>query len=108
MLLTSGQKVFPEAVMRYLREMEWGSDQLAARWWPGAAPGRGYVVVDPHRAFGAPVLARTGIRTEDVFSRFSAGEPLSEVAKDYNLSTEQAEAAIRAEVRFLEPDDIAA
>lgn len=107
-LLTSGQKVFPEAVMRYLREMEWGSDRLAARWWPGAAPGAGHVVVDPRRAFGAPVLARTGIRTEDVFSRFSAGEPSSEVAKDYGLSIEQAEAAIRAEVRFLEPDDVAA
>jgi uncharacterized protein (DUF433 family) len=107
-LLTSGQKVFPEAVMRYLREMEWGSDRLAARWWPGALPGEGYVVVDPRRAFGAPVLARTGIRTEDVFSRFSAGEPLSEVAEDYGLSIEQAEAALRAEVRFLEPDDLAA
>ena len=28
--------------------------------------------------------------------------------KNYGLSIEQAEAAIRAEVRFLEPDDIAA
>lgn len=107
-VLTSGQKVFPEAVMGYLREMEWGADHLAHRWWPGAIPGKGDVVVDPRRAFGAPVLAGTGIRTEDVFSRFSAGEPLAEVADDYGLSVGQAEAAIRLEVRFLEPDVIAA
>jgi uncharacterized protein (DUF433 family) len=107
-VLTSGQKVFPEAVMSSLREMEWGSDRLAQRWWPGAVPGEGDIVVDPHRAFGAPVLAGTGIRTEDVFSRFSAGEPLGEVAHDYGVTLQQAESAIRLEIRFLEPDVIAA
>ena len=103
-----GQKVFPDAVMRYLREMEWGRDRFATRWWPGAVPGEGIVVVDPRRAFGAPVLRGTGIRTEDVFSRFSAGEPLGDLADDYGLSVAQIEAAIRLEVRLLEPERIAA
>ncbi|HXF38068.1 MAG TPA: DUF433 domain-containing protein [Actinomycetota bacterium] len=99
-----GQKVFPEVVMRYLRSVEWGPDSFATRWWPGApAPGQGAIVVDPRRAFGAPVLAGTGIRVEDVFLRFSAGESLRELAEDYGLSLEQVEAAIRAEARFLEP-----
>ena len=49
------------------------------------------------------VIARTGIRTEDVFLRFSAGEPISELAEDYGLTLDQAEAAIRAEAQFLEP-----
>lgn len=98
-----GQKAFPEAVMRYLREMEWGRDRLVTRWWPGApAPGEGLVLVDPRRAFGAPVIARTGIRTEDIFQRFSAGEPLADLAEDYGLNRDQIEAAIRAEARFLE------
>jgi len=107
-VLVSGQKVFPEAVMGYLREMEWGRDRGATRWWPGSVPGQGAVVVDPRRAFGAPVIARTGIRTEDLFARFSAGEPLSEVADDYGLTHAQIEAAIRLECRFLEPERLAA
>lgn len=103
-LVRGGQKVFPEAVERYLREVEWGQDHYAARWWPGAPKARaGAVVVDPKRAFGAPVVAGTGIRTEDVFDRFSAGEPMDELAKDYGLNLAQIEAAIRAEARFLEP-----
>jgi uncharacterized protein (DUF433 family) len=44
----------------------------------------------------------TGIRTEDVFLRFSAGEPITEIASDYGLTFEQTEAALRAEARFLE------
>jgi uncharacterized protein (DUF433 family) len=107
-LSRGGQKVFPEAVMRYLREMEWGKDSFATRWWPGSEPREGAVVIDPRRAFGAPVLAGTGIRTEDVFSRFSAGEPLEELADDYGLSFGQIEAAVRLEVRLLEPKRIAA
>jgi uncharacterized protein (DUF433 family) len=103
-LVRGGQKVFPEAVERYLREVEWGKDQYAKRWWPGAPEaGDGAVMVDPKRAFGAPVIAGTGIRTEDVFDRFSAGEPMEELAKDYGLTLAQIEAAIRAEARFLEP-----
>ncbi len=103
-LVRGGQKVFPETVMRYLHEIEWGRDTFAARWWPGAKEaGSGPVVVDPRRAFGSPVIAGTGIRTEDVFLRFSAGEPLRELADDYGLSVEQAEEAVRAEARFLEP-----
>ncbi len=99
-----GQKAFRAVVLRYLRELEWGPDSYATRWWPGApAPGEGAIVVDPRRAFGAPVLAGTGIRTEDVFLRFSAGESLRDLAEDYGLTLEQIEAAIRAEARFLEP-----
>lgn len=99
-----GQKAFPESVMRYLREMEWGPDFLVSRWWPGSRrAGAGAVVVDPARAFGAPVIAKTGIRTRDVFQRFSAGEPIEELAIDYGLSVAQIEAAIRTEARLLEP-----
>jgi uncharacterized protein (DUF433 family) len=107
-LSRGGQKVFPEAVMRYLREMEWGSDSFAKRWWPGSEPGKGSILVDPKRAFGAPVIAGTGIRTEDVFSRFSAGEPLEDLAEDYGLTFAKIEAAVRLEVRLLEPERLAA
>jgi uncharacterized protein (DUF433 family) len=102
-IVRGGQKVFSETVMRYLHEIEWGRDDFATRWWPGSGQAKdGPVVVDPRRAFGSPVLVGTGIRTEDVFLRFSAGEPITEIASDYGLTFEQTEAALRAEARFLE------
>lgn len=99
-----GQKAFPEAVGRYLREVEWGSDSFAKRWWPGAtAATEGLVVVDPNRAFGAPVLVGTGIRTQDIFLRFSAGESIADLTEDYGLTVPQVESAIRLEATLLEP-----
>lgn len=99
-----GQKAFPEAVMRYLHEVEWGSDRFAVRWWPQSQQIReGGVVIDPRRAFGAPVLAGTGIRVEDVFGRFSAGESMAELASDFGLRLDQVESAIRLEASLLEP-----
>ena len=107
-LSKGGHKVFPEVVMRFLREMEWGRDRFASRWWPGSAPGDGLVVVDPRFAFGSPTVLGTGIRTQDVFSRLSAAEPLADLSDDYGLTIEQIEAAIRFEVQLLEPERIAA
>ncbi|MBA3552594.1 MAG: DUF433 domain-containing protein [Actinobacteria bacterium] len=40
------------------------------------------------------MIVGTGIRTEDVFQRFSSGEPLSDLAEDYGLRRDQIEAAI--------------
>lgn len=98
-----GQKVFPDTVMRYLHEMDWGPDSFVARWWPERKPGsRGLVVVDPRRAFGAPVVAGTGVRTEDVFDRFQAGESIQDLMNDYGLTSAQVEAAVRLET-LLEP-----
>jgi uncharacterized protein (DUF433 family) len=103
-LSRGGQKVFPEAVLRYLREIEWGADAFAARWWPNARQaGEGLIVVDPDRAFGAPAVVGTGIRTEDVFGRFSSGESIADLAEDYGLSFEQVESAVRTEAALLEP-----
>ncbi len=90
-----GQKAFPEVISAYLREIEWGTDQFAKRWWPEV--GHRDVVVDPGKGFGAPTIASTGIRTEDVFQRFEAGESLLSLAKDFGLTIGRVEAAIRAE-----------
>ena len=99
-----GQKVFPETVMRYLQEMEWAPDLFVTRWWPGSkGANRGLVVVDPRRGFGAPVVAGTGIRTEDVFQRFRGGESITDLTDEYGLTLDQIQAAIRLETRLLEP-----
>jgi len=94
-----GQKAFRSVIASYLQEIEWGVDRFAGRWWPSV--GRRDVVVDPRRGFGAPTIASTGIRTEDVYERFAAGESVTSLAKDFGLNPAQVEAAIRAEAGFL-------
>lgn len=93
-----GQKAFEQVIASYLHELEWGRDRFASRWWPGSArPGEGPIVVDPRRGFGSPVIAATGIRTEDLFARFAAGESVRALSDDYQVSSDTVEAAVRFE-----------
>ena len=54
--------------------------------------GKANVVVDPDMSSGRPIFADTGVRICDVLGRVKAGEDLSEVAQDYDIS----EAKVRA------------
>lgn len=46
-------------------------------------------------AAGQPCIEGTGIPAEAVADRFTAGEPISELMADYDLESEQVEAALR-------------
>jgi len=59
---------------------------------------RGAVVIDPRFGFGRPVLDGTGIRTDVVIERFSAGEPLEALAEDYGRPREDIEEVLRCEL----------
>ncbi|MGH8676434.1 MAG: DUF433 domain-containing protein [Burkholderiales bacterium] len=59
---------------------------------------RGAVVIDPRFGFGRPVLDGTGIRTDVVVERFSAGEPLDALAEDYGRPKEDLEEVLRCEL----------
>jgi len=56
------------------------------------------VVVDPHVAFGRPVLEGRGVPTAVLADRFKAGDSLSELAEDYGTPSERIEEAIRCEL----------
>jgi uncharacterized protein (DUF433 family) len=58
----------------------------------------GAVVIDPRFGFGRPVLDGTGIRTDVVIERFSAGEPLEALAEDYGRPKEDIEEILRCEL----------
>jgi uncharacterized protein (DUF433 family) len=53
------------------------------------------VIVDPRINFGKPTVATRGVRVADILSRIQAGEALREVAWDYDLRAEDAEALTR-------------
>ena len=57
-------------------------------------------VIDPRFGFGRPVIDGTGIRTEVVIERFSAGEPLEALAEDYGRPKEDIEEVLRSELQL--------
>jgi len=61
----------------------------------------GGVVIEPRRGFGQPIVARRGVRVEDVVHRLLAGEPRAVVADDFGLEQAEVEAAERFKARVL-------
>jgi uncharacterized protein (DUF433 family) len=57
------------------------------------------IVIDPRLQFGKPCVAGTGIPTGILVDRFKAGEPISDLAKDYGLAGAVIESAIRYETQ---------
>jgi uncharacterized protein (DUF433 family) len=94
-----GQVVFDEEVERYLRRVDWAADGYAERLWPaGREEG---VAIDPRRGFGQPIIARRGVRVEDVVHRLLAREPKALVGDDFDLEPAEVEAAERFKSRVL-------
>jgi uncharacterized protein (DUF433 family) len=70
-------------------------DGLALRWHPR---GRGSpILVDPRIAFGAPMIADSGVPTSVIRDRFKAGETLAEIEDDFDIPRAQVEEALAFE-----------
>lgn len=96
-VLRDGQYVFREVIESYLRRIEYADDDYAARLHlPGYEVAD--LLADPDINFGLPYFTKTGTPIYAVLSRLRAGEPLVEVADDFELPEDQvAEVADRAE-----------
>ena len=57
------------------------------------------VVVDPALSFGRPVLTGAFVRTEVIETRFRAADSIADMSRDYDVSAEQIEEALRLEQR---------
>ena len=53
--------------------------------------------IDPRIAFGRPVAATAGVRTDVIFDRFGAGDSPTEVAGDYGVGESAIFEALRCE-----------
>ncbi len=58
------------------------------------------IEVDPRFAFGRPVLAGRSVPTVVIADRFKAGDTISDIAGDYEVSTDQIEEALRSEFDY--------
>jgi uncharacterized protein (DUF433 family) len=98
-----GQVEIADLMRAHLDRVTWDDAGLPIRLYPftrrsesGKAPMP--VVMDPRVAFGRPVLVDRAVPTAVLADRFKAGDRLSELAKDYDTSTEAIEEAIRCEL----------
>lgn len=97
-VLRDGQYVFREVIENYLRRIEYADDDYADRVaLPGYEVAR--VIADPHVNFGLPFFRGTGTPVSAVLSRLRAGEPVVDVADDFDLPEDEVtEVADRAEL----------
>lgn len=92
------QYVFDRVVRPSLYSgIDFGNDELAKRWFP--VPNSRSVVLDPKVAFGKPIVAAVGIRTDVLYESFMAEQDKNIVARLYEVPVSAVEQAVRFEQR---------
>jgi uncharacterized protein (DUF433 family) len=94
-VVVTGQRVFHDEIRDYLERITYGVDDWAERMVLPITE-RPVVECDPKRGFGQPLFIVGGAPMDDVLDRFRAGEPFTDVAKDFDLRPEDVEDVIRA------------
>lgn len=91
-----GQRPIRDVINGRLDYITWDTDdfpsRLRLRQYPDIAP----VIIDPRFGWGAPVIETTKVPVDAVVALWLAGESLADVAYEYDLTPEQAEAICRA------------
>jgi uncharacterized protein (DUF433 family) len=99
-----GQLAMKEILRAHLCRIERDMAGVPVRLYPFTTPTPQseprLIVIDPHIAFGQPVIVGTGIRTATIAGRYKAGESISELVDDYDLEPFQIEEAIRCELHL--------
>jgi uncharacterized protein (DUF433 family) len=97
----SGQLALRRLLEAHLRRVDRDDRDLPIRLYPFLGSDLSdskAIVIDPRVSFGRPTLVGTGISTEALIRRLDAGEPTEVVARDYDLTVEQVEAAVLYEM----------
>lgn len=87
--------VIPVVFNSLLKTLDYDTSGDAARWWPRgrATP----VVLDPNRAFGAPIVERSCVPTRALFDAHTAGETPESIAKWFRVDLDEVLAAVAFE-----------
>ena len=92
-----GQIAIRNVLQEHLERIERDPRGLANKLFPFTRDWnrhRKIIVIDPFVSFGRPTLAGSGVSTAIVAERWNAGDPISTLAKDYDLTASQVEEAI--------------
>ena len=94
-LSRSGQLAMRTILEQYLERIEW-EDEVPARFFPDVAgvsmPSP--IQIDPLIAYGKPAIRGRGVPTWVIVRRIDLNETAEEVARDYDLTTDEIEAAV--------------
>jgi uncharacterized protein (DUF433 family) len=90
-LTQGGQRALEPVLAQYLQLVDW-EEGWPAEWRPRG----GVVRQNPEVEYGLPQVR--GVRTEVLRGRFEADEPISVIASDFGLSTDEVEHALRYEL----------
>ena len=97
-LSASGQLAMRKMFEDHLQRVEWDEWQFPVRLYPyiGSTQRAAEqpIAIDPHIAFGRPVVRRAGVSTTAIVHRIDAGETLQVIADDYDLSCDEIEQAV--------------
>ena len=97
-----GQKVFSTIVHQSVSGLDYEGG-LIARWRPVAAK---HVVIDPKRAFGAPVLDAFGISTDVLFREWQVGRDYRRVSRLYEIAEDFVRDAVRYEASLAQAEKV--
>jgi uncharacterized protein (DUF433 family) len=101
-----GQQAMKEIIRVYLQRIERDTRGLPIKLYPftrdtesdfspKSEPRR--VVMSPTMSFGRPVIVGTGIPVSAIYERYTAGDSVTDLARDFRLGTSAVEEAIRCE-----------
>jgi|SRR6185312_1327345 uncharacterized protein (DUF433 family) len=91
------QPHIPSFVKPFLKQVEFGDDLLAKRFYPLHHTNN--IVVDPLHQFGQPVINGTNLQTKTIYRLFDAGESKKNICILYDISVDQVDDAIRVHTR---------
>ena len=82
----------PCQAVKTLGQMDY-EDGFASRWLPFGKDGS--LALDPRRAGGQPAIKGRRLRVVDISDYFAGGESVEALARDFDISTHDVEAALR-------------
>ena len=92
------QFAFHRVVAPTLKPLEYDTHEMASRWWP---LGRNRsVVLDPHRRFGKPITAKSGVPTEVLFQQYKVMNSVEKVAEAFEIDEREVRDALEFERRL--------
>lgn len=96
--LLKGQYAFNRIIDPSLRDLQFGADGGAVRWWPLSRE-KG-VMLDPQHSFGQPVVADGLVPTRTLADAVTAEGSAEKVASLYEVSVQAVRNALRFEQRL--------
>lgn len=79
-------------IKEFYKNLDFDGNALAKRFWPLGKDKS--IVCDPHHKFGQPVIDGTNIQAEVIYKMYLGNEPVSFIAKLYEITSSKVKDAI--------------